>query len=212
MHVLVVCTGNICRSPAVERLLAHELAATYPGGPPGADGGVEISSAGTYASVGATMTREMAALVRGAGADPDRFVARQVTAQLVARADVVLALTRDHRSELVQLHPPALRRSFTLRELARLLERVDPARLAEAGDSTAARLRAAVPLAAASRGGPPLKHPEDDDVPDPYLRGDAVYRDAFGKLAPAVRTIASVVRPRRPLPDLEQIDRVGRTL
>ena len=43
--ILVVCTGNVCRSPYIERRLRHELAGT----------GIEVTSAGTRALVGHDM-------------------------------------------------------------------------------------------------------------------------------------------------------------
>ena len=53
--ILAVCTGNVCRSPAVERLLASKLGPT-----------VSVSSAGTHALVGHPISEPMAALLRTA--------------------------------------------------------------------------------------------------------------------------------------------------
>ena len=50
--ILAVCTGNVCRSPAVERLLASKLGPT-----------VRVSSAGTHALVGHPISEPMAALL-----------------------------------------------------------------------------------------------------------------------------------------------------
>lgn len=195
LRVLVVCTGNVCRSPAVERLLATGLGAAYRGkrqrgalAP-----AIEVSSAGTAAMVGAAMTPETAAIVAALGHDADGFQARQLTSSLVQRADLVLALTRDHRSAVVELHPAAVRRTFTLRELARLVALVEPSELPGAGATTADRLRALVPLAAVRRGLVPAL-PADDDVPDPYGRGEAAYRKTFTLLVPAVETLVAAVR------------------
>ena len=195
LRVLVVCTGNICRSPAVERLLAAGLGAAYQGRD--AAGGlapaIEVGSAGTGALVGHPMADEMAALVRDLGVDPDGFQARQLAPGMVAQADLVLALTRRHRSAVVELVPAAVRRTFTLRELARLVQDVDPASLPGANATTADRLRALVPLAAGRRG-LSAHRPADDDVVDPYRGDAALYRKAFGQLLPAVETIVAAVR------------------
>ena len=51
--ILVVCTGNVCRSPAAERLLASKLGST-----------VQVASAGTHALVGQPISEPMAALLR----------------------------------------------------------------------------------------------------------------------------------------------------
>lgn len=184
-RVLAVCTGNICRSPAVERLLAAGL---------GADSGIEVASAGVGAVVGAPMTPQMAALVRAEGADPDGFAARQVVAADVLDADLVLPLTRRHREIVVGLVPGAVRRTFTLRELARLAAEVDPAQLPHGHGATPAdRLAALLPLATARRGRR-LVRASDDDVVDPYGGDDARYRTAFAQLLPAVHTLVGVTR------------------
>lgn len=84
-----------------------------------------------------------------------------------------------------------MRRTFTLRELARLAGGVDPTDFPAGprGEWFAALL----PLAAAQRG---LRRaaPEDDDVVDPFGGDLALYRRAFGELRPAVEEIAQVVR------------------
>lgn len=181
-RVLAVCTGNICRSPAVERLLAARL---------GPGSGVVVSSAGTRAMVGHAVSAPMVPLMEQAGARAEGFVARQLTGRAVREADLVLALTRKHRRTLVELQPSAVRRTFTLLELARLVATVDPASLPPG--PPAGRLAALVPLAAAERGRHHHEAP-DDDVIDPYRRGDAVYAQVFATILPAVELIAKVTR------------------
>lgn len=173
-HVLTVCTGNICRSPLVERLLAQGFA--------GAD--VEVSSGGTRAMVGDPMQMQSQEILEGYGGDATGFVARLLTPELVADADLVLALTRRHRSEVVQLHPRATRYTFTLRELARLVPG-EPL----PGETPGERLRALVPLAASRRGLVPVDDPADDDIVDPYRREQSVYDEMASVLVPAVRVI-----------------------
>lgn len=177
--VLVVCTGNVCRSPAVERLLAARLPRD-----------VHVGSAGTRALVGATIAAPMAPLIEGAGGSTEGFVARAITEELIDGADVIIAAAREHRSIVVGLHPPALVKAFTLRELARLATLVDPAALPTG--SPAERFRALVPLARAARGRV-LVPPEEDDVVDPYGHRRRVYRTSFDQLAPAVDEILRVV-------------------
>lgn len=179
-QILCVCTGNICRSPAAERLLASRL---------GPD--VEVASAGTYALVGQPISPPMDQLVRDAGAEPGGFAARRLTERLVQPADLVLALTRAHRGDVAELWPKAVRRTFTLKEFARLLGEVDPTSL-PAG-SPGERLRAALPLLAAHRR--QVSDPQLDDVVDPYRQGADLYGQAFADIEQAVDTIVNVVRP-----------------
>ncbi|NMM23828.1 MAG: low molecular weight phosphatase family protein [Phycicoccus sp.] len=179
--VLVVCTGNICRSPAVERLFTAGL---------GDAADIRVTSAGVGAVVGAPISPPMATLLHAAGASSDGFVARQVTEQMLRDADLVLALTKALRSQLVSLSPSVVRRAFTLRELARLARSVDPAALPAGSAGT--RLEALIPLAAAQRGQRPVEAGEDDVV-DPYGGNDALYRRSFDELGPAVTQIARIV-------------------
>ncbi len=188
--VLAVCTGNICRSPAVERLLAARLGVDTPA-TAGDRSEAVVASAGVGAVVGAAVPGPMATLVRGAGASTAGFAARQLTEPMLREADLVLALTKRHRSKIVALHPGAVRRTFTLRELARLADGVDPDDLPSG--STAERLRALIPLAAAQRARQ-AGRPVEDDVVDPYGGDDALYARSFAELVPAVETIARVVR------------------
>ena len=87
-----------------------------------------------------------------------------------------------------------MRRSFTLREFARIAASIDPADLPGAGATTADRLAALVPLATARRGTVRARSASDDDVVDPYGGGDTLYARSFAELEPAVRTIVATVR------------------
>jgi protein-tyrosine phosphatase len=177
LAILCVCTGNLCRSPAAERLLAHHLGAS-----------VTVSSAGTYALIGQPFSPPMDRLVQEAGADPDGFAARQLLETHLRKADLVLGMTREHRAAAVDLAPAVVRRSFTLREYARLLGQIDLDLLPEG--SPADRARASLPLAAAQRR---QSSPAEDDVADPYGQADTAYARAFADIEQAVRTIAAVL-------------------
>ena len=177
--ILTVCTGNVCRSPAVERLLSSKL------GP-----SVQVRSAGTHALVGHPISEPMAALLRNAGIEESPFEARRLSEQLLKDANLVLPLTRAQRSLVVELWPAAVRRSFTLREFARLLSCVDPSTLPSG--LLAERLRAAIPLAAAERGRARTS-PDDDDVVDPFRLSDEVYAKSFEQMREAIETIVNVL-------------------
>lgn len=111
--VLVVCEGNLCRSPLTERLLRLRLDDVPQ---------VRVTSAGTRAVVGSSMDASAAAELVRLGGDPAGFVARQLTPALVTAADLVLTATRAQRSHVVGMAPAALKRTFTLLELAALVE------------------------------------------------------------------------------------------
>ncbi|NYG16596.1 protein-tyrosine phosphatase [Arthrobacter psychrochitiniphilus] len=160
-----------------ERLLQSELDRLSPGV-------FAVESAGTAAMVGSDMEPHIEGFVRASGASSDGFSARQLTRNILDQQDLVLALTREHRSRIVEMHPGLLKRTFTLRELARVLPHVDGAR----GVHPAERWELAIPLAMRAR----TLHrgsAADDDVVDPYRRGDHVFDQMKKQLAPAIQTI-----------------------
>ena len=97
LHVAVVCTGNICRSPMGEVALNHLLAATPTFGPL-----VAVSSAGTARwHVGSPMdSRARRALDRAGFPEPGSRATYADTAYL-DRQDLVLVMTREHRVDVL---------------------------------------------------------------------------------------------------------------
>lgn len=179
--ILVVCTGNVCRSPLVERVLQHALDARY-----GA-GALPVRSAGTGALVDQPMdgrASEVLAAI-GDGASDDHFVARRLTAGMVATAELVLTATREHRGQAVRLHPRALRRTFTVRELADLVSQLSDEELPQSVDPVE-RVRELVRIAGQRRGVHMPADPLDHDVVDPYRRDDAVYAQMRDQLSQAL--------------------------
>ncbi|UUL77294.1 low molecular weight phosphatase family protein [Pseudarthrobacter sp. Fe7] len=118
VRILTVCTGNICRSPVAERLLQAGLDQVVPGG-------FEVASAGTRALVGEPMQPISADIVRTFGGDPEGFAARQLTPKILRGVDLVLTMTAGHRGEVLQLDASLLKRTFTIREFARMLDVLD---------------------------------------------------------------------------------------
>lgn len=182
-QILVVCAGNVCRSPLATGLLDTAFRAA-PGQP------IDTHSAGTQALVGSAPTPQTQARLAAQGIDASGFVARQLTADMVAYASLVLTASRAQRGAVLTLLPAANRRCFTLREFARILptvvDQIDDA-------APAQRLLRAVDLVASHRGFLPPAEPADLDIVDPYGRSDAVYEQMAGQLVPAVQTIVAGV-------------------
>lgn len=119
MHILFICTGNICRSPTAERLVARHRTETQ--------GAVlTASSAGTRAMIGHPMHETAAAVLKELGGDPSGFSAQQLTPKVTSRADLVLTMTTEHRDRVLELIPRLLHKTFTLPEAARLTEKFCP--------------------------------------------------------------------------------------
>lgn len=194
IRILAVCTGNICRSPLVERVLSHRLA----------DLDVVVTSAGTRARAGTPMTDQAIHLAaqRGVPDSAGTHAARLLTEADVLGADLIIALDRDHRRAVVELAPSGLRKTFTAREFARLagtvrdqeFESVAPDR-SRADDDTTEPMSEIVALIARQRGlAPPPLAPVDEDVVDPYGRSWATYLRSAEQLDPGLMALERVVR------------------
>jgi protein-tyrosine phosphatase len=196
--VLTVCTGNICRSPLAERVLATGFAALAErAGPRWRPAqGIRFRSAGTHALAGEAMTAETQQLALAAGTDPSGHVARQLGAADIASAGLVLALTRAHRRDVVSLVPQSSRITFALPEFARLLDALaDGATLPQFDPSDPATAMPAIVAAVGTQRGlvPPPDDPAIDDVIDPYGRSAEVYARAAGQITDASATILSAL-------------------
>ena len=178
--VLFVCVGNICRSPLAERLLRARLQERLGD----LSAAVIVESAGTRAVMGEPMDDLAAQELARLGLANDHFRAHRLTEQMTADADLVLTATKELRSRVLEDVPAALRRTFTIREFAALVEGVE-------AEST----KSLVADAAQRRSSAQL---QDYDVPDPLGAGAAAHRVAAdlidASLEPIAEAIASAVR------------------
>ncbi|MGC3024526.1 low molecular weight protein-tyrosine-phosphatase [Burkholderia sp. DN3021] len=145
--VVIVCVGNICRSPMGEGLLRARLP------------DVDVLSAGTAARVGEPAQPSAVAVAANAGLDISGHRARQLTDALVRRADLVLVMDAMQKREIVARYP------FSLGKVFRLGER------------------------------------DGFDVPDPYLKPVAVFRNTYALIeqgvnawVPRIEALVNVVR------------------
>lgn len=203
VRILTVCTGNVCRSPVAERLLQAGLDQVLPGG-------FEVRSAGTRALVGDPVQPLSADIIHTFGGTSEGFAARQLTGKVLRKVDLVLAMSSAHRGEVLQLDASLLKRTFTIREFARMLDVLQDREGAGVqpgpgiqfiGDRINANtdLWRSLPARAAS-----VRHlslaPEatDNDVIDPYRRSADYYRQMEDELAPAIISILRFARLNAP--------------
>jgi protein-tyrosine phosphatase len=190
--VLLVCTGNICRSALAERLgrafldemLGDDAAA------------IRLVSAGTRAVVDAPMHPDSGLVLGGLGGDAGGHRARQLTDGMATAAELTLTMTRSHQRAVLGLAPRALARTFTLREAADLV-RILGDGVHPAGETFAERARALVGHLAAARarrsGG------EDDDIRDPMGLPVDVHQEVGEAIAesllPVLTRLGHLARP-----------------
>jgi low molecular weight protein-tyrosine phosphatase len=156
--ILVVCTGNICRSPMAEGFLRRSLASREAIG-------IGLSSAGISGWGGSRAMPESVEAAAERGADISAHLARRLDPQMLEAADLLLGMSVEHRDAAVALAPSVASRAFTLKELVRLVEALPPVdRVAtDSGQVLLERVDAAEALRRSGFAGNPL----DDDVVDP---------------------------------------------
>lgn len=186
--ILSVCTGNICRSPMSERLLAARTRSAP----------VEVVnvSAGTHGLTGYAMDPPSAQVLQELGGDPDGHSARRVRAADVEAADLVLTASTEHRATLAQLAPGAFRRIFTMREFGRLA-----AGLPAAPPADEQSLRQRVREIADQRGLAPVPAGRADDIADPFGAADEAARRIGLEVSAAVDLALAALGLKVPGPD-----------
>lgn len=158
-----------------DRLRARGIAAT-------------VSSAGITFE-GRAATDDAVRSAAAYGLDITEHRSRLMDADMVTRADIVLAMERLHAREAVVLGEALLPRTFTLKELVRRGERVGPRRDGESVGEWLGR---------AGEGRRPLDllgESPDDDVADPYLGTSRVYAECIAELDDLVQRLVDLLWP-----------------
>ena len=112
--VLVLCTGNICRSPYAEAVLKRRAP------------GISVDSAGLSAMVDYEADATGQAVARDRGVDMSEHKAKQVTRSLIGQSDLILVMDDEHLSRLHRKYPDSRGKSFKLGKLKGDKNIVDP--------------------------------------------------------------------------------------
>lgn len=187
INILTVCTGNICRSPYAELFLQKELNRISPDS-------FTVRSAGSHALVGHQMDERSSMKLRDVGVVSDGFVARQLREDTAIGVDLILALTDKHRQNIVAMSPRLLKRTYTVREFAAILDQLAAmpgSTLPQGNDPTTVVTRWAALLKTAQlvRHAARINLDGKLDVVDPYRQSDPVYDQMVAELLPALRSI-----------------------
>jgi protein-tyrosine phosphatase len=181
-ELLLVCTGNVCRTPLAEAFLRSALESRSE-----ADA-VAVSSAGTAGWEGSPPTAESVTAAAERRLDISGHRARMLRPEHVDAADVVVCMAERHVEEVAALAPGAATKTFTLKELVALLERAGT----PDGDGLGSRVDAAARLRAS--GG--TRAPDDPDVLDPLGMPLDAYRAVAAELeALCDRLAAALTEP-----------------
>lgn len=108
--IVLVCTGNTCRSPMAEVLLREQLRAKF-----GSDDVVQVMSAGVAAASGAVASPQAVDVMAARGLDLTGHASRPLDDALMNVADLVLTMTRGHRDTILAAYPEMHDRIHTLR-------------------------------------------------------------------------------------------------
>ncbi|MFO2466273.1 low molecular weight phosphotyrosine protein phosphatase [Pseudomonas sp. 15FMM2] len=103
-NILVVCVGNICRSPTAELLLRNALASTA----------IKVTSAGLCARVGEAMEPAARQVLEDRGHSAQAFIARQITPDIVNASDLILVMEKEHVKQVLKIASHARGKVFLL--------------------------------------------------------------------------------------------------
>ncbi|UQS17285.1 low molecular weight protein-tyrosine-phosphatase [Pseudomonas sp. HS6] len=120
--ILVVCVGNICRSPTAELLLRNALSPST----------ITVTSAGLSARVGESMERTARQVLEDRGQSAEGFKARQLTADIVNESDLILVMEKEHVKQVLKIASHARGKVFLLGKWQNEREIQDPYRQGQA--------------------------------------------------------------------------------
>jgi protein-tyrosine-phosphatase len=196
--IVFICTGNRFRSVLAEAFVGR-LTAGLP---------VSSESFGTLDLGGAPPLREAVKLGRAHGVDVSGHTTRCVSGASLAETDLVVGFEAAHLRQAVVDASAERLRSFTMREVVRLLEEAPPPQ----DEDVVAGARRAVAAAAASRGSDPVPRLADR-TPDPLGSSAKVYRETAGEVRDlSLRLVAQLfgITDAGGLPEPEPTTRLAR--
>ncbi len=98
-HILIICTGNTCRSPMAEGWLRSELKRQ------GRDKDITVSSCGVFGRRGAPASFEAELLLKNEAIDISRHKSQPLTKELVESATHIIAMNEEHKDALLEIYP-----------------------------------------------------------------------------------------------------------
>jgi protein-tyrosine phosphatase len=113
--MLLVCTGNTCRSPMAEQIARQMLAAERGLREDELDAaGLRVLSAGVFAGEGQPASAEAVAALAKMGVDLSRHRSKPLSRELIHEADVIYTMTQAHREAVIDMLPSAADKTMAL--------------------------------------------------------------------------------------------------
>ena len=182
MHVLFVCTGNICRSPMGELMFPLFFH----------DDSIVTDSAGVQGLIDNPIDPSSARLMEQDGIDASAFRSKRLTPQLTMGSDLILCFTEHQRKKIVELAPRSRSRTFLLTDFADLCTYCRKNNLIQ-GDTLEDRLDSVLMNASLVR--PML--PPAREIDDPYRKDFPAFETAHEQIGQAFASIAAALEPAK---------------
>jgi len=117
-NVLVICVGNICRSPMAEAMFRQRVSMP----------GVQIHSAGTHAMLSSPMDPLARAVLQLNQVHAHKHRARQIELQMLHEAELILLMEQRQMRSVLKLAPEVRGKTFLIGKWQHDLEIADPYR------------------------------------------------------------------------------------
>lgn len=114
MNILLVCTGNTCRSSMAEGLFKYILEENH-------KKDINISSAGIYAVEKSRANDKAIEVLKNQNIDISKHSARILSKELVENSDLILAMTILHKELIINFFPGNEEKIYTLKEFSALM-------------------------------------------------------------------------------------------
>lgn len=111
-EIVIVCTGNTCRSPMAEVLLREKLSRKLGG--TSEELKIRVKSAGIAASTGSPAASQAVQVMHRQGIDLNEHKSQQLYYQLAKNADLLLTLSNSHRRAIIGEWPEFEDKTFVL--------------------------------------------------------------------------------------------------